>query len=304
MPLHSHDPKRAETIQELSRQLRRFRPAGDGVAGGSESSWPREGPGRRCRLRPATRRGGREAGVLATGILPLDRLLPEQGIRPGTLVEWLFEGEGSGAGTLAFTAASNLLRPGGACVVVDSGREFYPPAADRLGIDLSRTIVVRPVCVRRTGRRAPTGRRGSSDGAKREHRLRSVAPHSSLFSPRVSGASDLLWALEQSLRCPGVAVVVGWIDQINSGPFRRLALAAETGGGVGLLLRPAKFRTQSSWADVRLLVEPLPGGSLHSKGRRLRVELVYCRGRMSGGTIELEIDDETGVVSDEDWSGG
>jgi len=39
---------------------------------------------------------------------------------------------------------------------------------------------------------------------------------------------------------------------------RRLQLAAEQGGGLGLLIRPEAVRHQPSWADVRLLVEPLP----------------------------------------------
>ena len=118
---------------------------------------------------------------------------------------------------------------------------------------------------------------------------------------------DLLWALEQSLRCRGVAVVLCRIDRLDAHSYRRLKLAAETGGGIGLLLRSDNERRQPSWADVRLLIQALPwnsrleqaplsGTAPFSTGRLLRMELIHCRGRAGGGAVELEIDDETGDV--------
>jgi hypothetical protein len=60
------------------------------------------------------------------------------------LVEWIVAGEGSGAARLALPMANESLQTGGVLVVIDQRREFYPPAAVRLGLDLDRTIVVRP----------------------------------------------------------------------------------------------------------------------------------------------------------------
>jgi hypothetical protein len=60
------------------------------------------------------------------------------------LIEWLSAEEGSGAATLALAVTAELLQHGGALVVIDGKREFYPPAAASLGIPLERTVVIRP----------------------------------------------------------------------------------------------------------------------------------------------------------------
>ena len=196
----------------------------------------------------------RDEGPVSSGSAALDRLLPDRGFRRGTLVEWLAAGEGAGAETLALGAAARACSEGGALVVLDSRRQFYPPAAARLGIELEQTIVVH-------------------------------AP----------GEADAAWALDQALRCPAVAAVLAWPERLDGRTFRRLQLAAEEGGGLGLLLRPEHVRGEPSWADVRLLVEPLPSVPAGA-GRRLRICVLRCRGGTSGGSVELEIDDETCTV--------
>ncbi len=168
----------------------------------------------------------------------------------------------------AFCAAAGAFRGGGAVVVLDRTSEFYPLAAVTQGIEPARLIVVHP-------------------GNKADH----------------------TWALDQALRCPAVAAVVAWPEsldgKLDGRTFRRLQLAAEQGGGLGLLIRPESVRGQPSWADVRLLVEPLPGNSPYGRApcthgrRRVRVVLLRCRGgghhvRMVGEqTVEVEIDRET-----------
>ena len=85
------------------------------------------------------------AGPLSsTGIAALDALLSPETFRAGMIVEWIVEGAGCGAARLALPAAKQALQNGGALVVIDERREFYPPAAVHLGLDLNRTIVVRP----------------------------------------------------------------------------------------------------------------------------------------------------------------
>ncbi|MCH5376663.1 MAG: hypothetical protein JJ992_22085, partial [Planctomycetes bacterium] len=82
--------------------------------------------------------------VLRSGCEPLDRLLPDGGVRRGSLVEWL-EGEaGSGAATLALHYARQACREGGVLVVADRLRQVYPPALAAWGIDLSQVILVHP----------------------------------------------------------------------------------------------------------------------------------------------------------------
>jgi hypothetical protein len=71
-------------------------------------------------------------------------LLPEGGFRDGTLVEWLADSAASGADLLALLAARPLVREGRVLVVLDREKTFYPPAASAQGMELQRTIVVRP----------------------------------------------------------------------------------------------------------------------------------------------------------------
>jgi len=192
---------------------------------------------------------------VSSGCGPLDRLLPERGFRRGTLIEWLAAGEGSGVETLALGAAVGACGDGAALVVLDRRREFYPPAAARLGIELQNLIVV-----------------------------------------YATGEADNAWALDQTLRCPGVAAVLAWPDKLDGRSFRRLQLAVEDGGGLGLLIRPPAARHEPSWADVRLLVEPLPAFSSGDFKRRLRIHLLRCRGGTDGRSVDVEIDDETHTV--------
>ncbi|MCB1511641.1 MAG: hypothetical protein H6821_07015 [Planctomycetaceae bacterium] len=145
---------------------------------------------------------------------------------------------------------------------------------------------------------------------------------------------DECWAIEQALRCPDVAAVVAWPARLTSQAFRRLQLAAEHGSSLGLLIRSATARNESSWASVRMLVSPrscpLECGDLsplsisnsvattkllaspsqptdkamtshrtpNRKGWRLGVELLRCGGLFGTKPIELEIDHQTGEVRD------
>jgi protein ImuA len=114
---------------------------------------------------------------------------------------------------------------------------------------------------------------------------------------RASQARDQLWALDQCLRCPAVAAVWAPLEQLSPRDFRRLQLAAECGGGLGLLVRGSAARRQPSWSDLQLLIHPQACGAEDTRsGRRLRVELTRCRRARSGGTIELEIDEVTGAM--------
>src|SRR5689334_10657365 len=59
---------------------------------------------------------------ISTGSPALDKLLPANGLRRGTLVEYLSAGRGDGAGTLALSAARQACQEGRALVVVERER--------------------------------------------------------------------------------------------------------------------------------------------------------------------------------------
>ena len=197
----------------------------------------------------------------SSGYAELDRVLPERGFCRGSLVEWLAAVPGSGTSTLALTSAWQACQAGRALVVVDRQQVLYPPAAVGLGIELERLIVVRP-----------------------------------------GNEADEAWAVDQALRCSGVGGVVCWPAKLDDHTFRRWQLAAESGGTIGFLVRGRAARGQPSWAELRFEVTPLAGSAKRrlpeaagrwgptGPARRLRVEVLRCRGGSVGGTLELEID--------------
>jgi hypothetical protein len=205
-----------------------------------------------------TIRRRRDEPPVSSGCPPLDAALPGGGFYRGTLTEWLADGDGVPTTTLAVLAAREACRQGGTLVVVDADRGFYPPAAVRLGIAPEQLLLVRV-----------------------EHR------------------ADHDWALDQALRCPAVAAVMAWPEalpgRLDERTFRRLQLAAEAGGSLGLLIRGAEARRTPSWAEVRLLVQPRPAAAAQfpTPRRRLRIVLLRCRGGREGRRLELELDDES-----------
>jgi protein ImuA len=105
--------------------------------------------------------------------------------------------------------------------------------------------------------------------------------------------------VEQSLRCPAVAAVWAAVERLDTRWFRRLQLAAEEGGTLGLLLRPWRTRGQPSWADVQLAVIPCRtwrdrDGA--AENWRLRVEITRCRGAVAGRAVELEMEATSGTI--------
>lgn len=205
--------------------------------------------------------GSQTVGLLR--LLSAGGLLPRGGLPEGGLVEWLEAGAGGGAAALALLAA----------------REVCQPAQDR-GQDRGRGPLV---IVDGRGEFYPLA--GAGLGIDLSQTL--------VVRPR---RKDEVWALDQALRCPGVGAVLGWSGVLGDRTFRRLQLAAEAGGGMGLLVRPPSARSAPSWAHLRFSVAPLVSTEPLAAGRRrLRVELVRCRGGASGKAVEVELD-ETGVV--------
>jgi hypothetical protein len=197
--------------------------------------------------------GTRQRGaptMVSSGYAAVDQLLPHHGFARGTLAEWLSAIDASGAAGLALTTAREACRNGGTLVILDPRREFYPPAAARVGIELARLIVVHPYSV-----------------------------------------ADQLWAFDQVLRCGGVAAAMIHLDRLDDHVFRRLQLAAEEGESLGLLLRPGSVQNAPSWADVRLLVEPLPIVD-PAAGRCLRISLLRGRGG-NQESVKVMVDDAT-----------
>lgn len=119
---------------------------------------------------------------------------------------------------------------------------------------------------------------------------------------RPRDAQEQAWAIDLALRSGACDLVVSWLNALDDRSLRRLQLAAEEGGAVGLLLRPQGFARQPSPAAVRLLVAPLPSlpsqparsSPEHASGRlvrrRLQVTPLRCRGGAPLGAAPIVLE--------------
>ncbi len=92
--------------------------------------------------------------------------------------------------------------------------------------------------------------------------------------------ADALWAMEEALRCPAISAALLVQPSIGLTAGRRLMLAAEAGGGLGLLLRADSLKPGPAVALTRWRVAPLPSGA--PTEALWRVELLRSRGGTGG----------------------
>jgi protein ImuA len=196
-----------------------------------------------------------EHGVLPLGIAAIDRTLPGGGLARGALHEILGMGgdEEDGALVAAFTADLIKRLDGDAPVL------WCLPYADLYGPGLA-------AC--------------------------GLDPRR-LVLVRTACDAEILWAMEEGLRAPGIAAVVGEVSALPPVTSRRLQLAAERSGVTAFLLRrwrnagtAARERNQPNAAATRWRISALPsiptGGEPGVGLPCWRIELLRCRGGEAG----------------------
>ncbi len=126
------------------------------------------------------------------------------------------------------------------------------------------------------------------------------------------------WAMEQILRCGSVGATVGLFGVSETRAVRRLQLAAEAGGHVGLLVHDDSRATPACFAAVRMAVEGIrgvrdreikgqrdagiqnPNVGCEARGgsfsRRVLVRMLKGRTGMSTGSVVVEMSDATDDV--------
>ena len=214
---------------------------------------------------------------IPTRLKSLDALLPNGGLPTASLIEWVSEDVGLSAASIALKSIVPMFAMPGCLAIVDERHEFHADTLRCHGIPLSRALLIRPA--KATSAEPATSR--------------------SRFVRQSSAAhSDALWALEQAARCPGVRVVLMFLEQASSAVMRRLQLAAERSGGTIVLIRPASILHQPSFADLRLHVTAIPLWPVTATDRRrLSVRLLRSRhGLQHTGHALLDVDHETGAV--------
>ena len=109
--------------------------------------------------------------------------------------------------------------------------------------------------------------------------------------------ADAIWGLAQVLRCSAVGAVIAEVGTLEDRVARKLQLAAEQGGGLGIFLRDARSaRSQPSWADVQWLVRSAtPEHNTHNLEmqhqdvRWLNLELARCSGGRTGARLTVGV---------------
>ena len=208
-------------------------------------------------------------GVLPFGVAAIDRVLPDGGLARGALHEILGAGGDEEDGALAAAFAAGILgRLAGDGTVL-----WCLPRPDLYGHGLA------------------------AQGLDPAHIVLVRAPRD----------SEILWAMEEGLRTPGIAAVVGEVGTLAAVASRRLQLAAERSGITVFLLRrwrdsgqAARERNLPNAAVTRWRIAALPSQPLRGEpgvGRpRWRVELLRCRGG-EPACWEVKKADATGHVS-------
>lgn len=203
--------------------------------------------------------------TVSGGAAVIDRILPAGGYRKGVLVDWIAP-TGCAADFLSLTVAREAARHGGAIVIIDPDRQFFPVAAAAMGLPMEQLIVLQS---------SSQPDAGSID-------------------------QDLLWAIDQSLRCPAVAAVWGPLPKVDDRWSRRFQLSAESSGCLGLFVRPLSVARQPSWAEVQWLVSPTNKVAGAAKADPnlffTRLQMVRCRGSHTGQSVLLSINTVTGSV--------
>lgn len=220
--------------------------------------------------------------AISTGCLAMDACLPAGGYVPGTVIEYLRSTSGCGATYLAFTAAAAALR---------ASEDKYLVIVDTNHQLYPPALLCHQISLQR------------------------------VIWVRPESQADAVWATDQALRTTAVAAVVADLDMLDERDARRLQLAAERGGGVGLLLRNLSARRMPSWAEVQWVVRSLlPTAKMSRSGksfnpvalqagslqagptaveplRRLEVGLARVRGGKAGAQLLLDIDGVRGTLT-------
>jgi hypothetical protein len=93
-------------------------------------------------------------------------------------------------------------------------------------------------------------------------------------------APEPLWALEQCLLSGACAMAFGWVQRASMTALRRLALAAEQGAALGILIRPPQVASEHTAATLRI--------ALTRSTSHITLQLLKGRG-VSPCSIELSL---------------
>lgn len=193
------------------------------------------------------------ARALSSGWRDLDAVLPGGGWPVGALTEVLVEADGLGELGLLMPALAALTRQRRRVVFVAPPYLPYAPALAGQGLDLAQVTQIDCDSAGSASSNGTCSNGAGSNGAGSN-----------------GACSNGAWSAEQCLRSGACGAVLLWARSPDYTQLRRWQLAAESGGALGFLFRPAAAMTHASPAALRLRVR--------GDGDASSVEILKCRG--------------------------
>jgi protein ImuA len=209
--------------------------------------------------------------VFTTGLEALDALLPHDGFARGAVHEILAHPKHGTPRFFALTLARSAA--------IDRGTGFQPVQTNSHGLETRATGAI--IWCDPHGELYPPAVAAMG------------IPLDRLYVLRPRSAPDHVWAVTECLRCKGVSATVAPVEKLTRIEARRLQLAAEQGGGAGILLRPLDRSASVYAAATRWLVEPMRG---RRTVQRWQVQLIHGHGGRLGEPLVLEHHRDTRIV--------
>jgi protein ImuA len=152
------------------------------------------------------------------GLGPIETAFPNGIFPTGNIHEMICPTPEQAAATSGLMGGliASLMKNGGACLWISTGRKLFPPALMAFGVMPDRVIFI--------------------DVARER----------------------VLWAMEEALKCEGMAAVIAEVREISFAQSRRLQLAVESSKVTGFLLRNDPRKLGTTTCVARWQITSLP----------------------------------------------
>jgi len=162
-----------------------------------------------------------EGLCISSGSKKMDECLPSYGYSPGSLLELTYKNQSRSSGWGGLSLALKIARPW-----LEDGRYL-------LVVDSQKRLCAPGLAAMKI-------------------------PLDRLIVIRTENASDWVWGVDQALRSQAIGALISPVAELDDRSARRLQLAVEQGGGIGVFLRDQEVAKRNpSWAEVQWRVQTL-----------------------------------------------
>ena len=184
---------------------------------------------------------------IPTGFPGLDNILPGRGWPRRGLIEVVTPGWGMGELQLLMPLMRSVIESGKWILWISPPFLLYGPALQQAGVDTDRVVIVDPSTT----------------------------------------CKDALWSMEKALQTSNCGLVLAWQNWLPGTVLRRLQLAAESGGTLGVLFK----RSVSEHSHSRLTLKIKGSGGKNDSFSEVMLAVVKARGNFRPLSVRLNLYD-------------